>query len=388
MRGKLPAACDTIVAGVYPRRRPLISGVDDGIGERTSREEATSRWRQCSARPAAMEAAAPRFSARAALVGRSDRDHPSRRARSPAKRSAWTFSIPRPARSWPATGAIVTGERVRIGRDIIEAAIGTAPEEFTFHARNPRRSIRIGGNWIAFAPVGGPAQLLGPRSRPAPRRLRRQRQLPQAGQYFNCIHTAGGGSTDALDVHASIRHLRIGAEQGSCSPTRCCSPRRPAVPGCSTASRSRGSPAASTPEQFLREPSVSHDHQHQLAAEARRADGDGHDRDGPPRPDHHASRRSRSPAPWRRSPWPAPSSQQNAEALAGLALTQLARPGAPVHLWRLHLQRRHEVRRAGLRHAGIHEGAHRRRPAGAALQAALPHLQHLRRQRGRCPGRL
>ena len=53
-------------------------------------------------------------------------------------------------------GAIVTGERVRIGRDIVEACIGTAPEEFTFHARNPERSIRIGGNWIAFAPVGVP----------------------------------------------------------------------------------------------------------------------------------------------------------------------------------------------------------------------------------------
>src|SRR5262245_36764255 len=34
-------------------------------------------------------------------------------------------------------GAIVAGERARIGRDIVEAAIGTAPEEFTFHARNP-----------------------------------------------------------------------------------------------------------------------------------------------------------------------------------------------------------------------------------------------------------
>src|SRR6187551_2941234 len=55
-----------------------------------------------------------------------------------------------------AAGATVEGERVRIGRDIIEAALGTAPEEFTFHARNPGRSIRIGGNWIAFAPVGGP----------------------------------------------------------------------------------------------------------------------------------------------------------------------------------------------------------------------------------------
>src|SRR3990170_6607265 len=48
-------------------------------------------------------------------------------------------------------GARVEGERVRIGRDIIEAAIGLAPAEFTFHARNPAHSIRIGGDWIAFS---------------------------------------------------------------------------------------------------------------------------------------------------------------------------------------------------------------------------------------------
>ena len=69
-------------------------------------------------------------------------------------------------------GAIVAGERVRIGRDIIEAAIGTAPEEFTFHARNPSRSIRIGGDWIAFAPVGGPPNCRTPimAGAPAPSR--------------------------------------------------------------------------------------------------------------------------------------------------------------------------------------------------------------------------
>ena len=45
---------------------------------------------------------------------------------------------------------------MRIGRDIIEEALKTPPAEFTFHARNPAHNIRIGGKWIAFAPVGGP----------------------------------------------------------------------------------------------------------------------------------------------------------------------------------------------------------------------------------------
>src|SRR3970040_1878270 len=53
-------------------------------------------------------------------------------------------------------GAKVDGERTRIGREIIAEALGTAPSEFTMHCRNPGRNIRMGANWIAFWPVGGP----------------------------------------------------------------------------------------------------------------------------------------------------------------------------------------------------------------------------------------
>ena len=78
--------------------------------------------------------------------------------------------------------------------------------------------------------------------------------------------------------------------------------------------------------------------------------------------------------------------QQNAEALAGMLLTQIVRPGQPVHLRRLHQQRRHAVRRAGVRHARVLEDGDRRRPAGAPLQRAVPQLEHVRRQRRRRPG--
>ena len=40
------------------------------------------------------------------------------------------------------------------------------------------------------------------------------------------------------------------------------------------------------------------------------------------------------------------------------------------------------------RHAENMKGATGRRPAGAALPPALPYVQHLRRQHGRCAGRL
>jgi trimethylamine--corrinoid protein Co-methyltransferase len=106
-------------------------------------------------------------------------------------------------------GALVSEERVRIGHEIVEGVIGLAPSEITFHARNPEHTIRIGGNWIAFAPVGGPPNCSDMDRGRRPGTLEDNANFVRLSQFFNCIHTAGGGSVDALDVHASIRHLRI-----------------------------------------------------------------------------------------------------------------------------------------------------------------------------------
>jgi trimethylamine---corrinoid protein Co-methyltransferase len=106
-------------------------------------------------------------------------------------------------------GARVEGERVRIGADIVEQALKTPPSEFTFHARNPAHNIRIGGNWIAFAPVGGPPNCSDLDRGRRPGTLEDNANFVRLSQFFNCVHTAGGGSVDALDVHASIRHLHI-----------------------------------------------------------------------------------------------------------------------------------------------------------------------------------
>ncbi len=57
---------------------------------------------------------------------------------------------------WKDAGADVAGERVRFPRGLCRKLIKTAPAEFTQHARNPERNVRIGGNNTVFAPVYGP----------------------------------------------------------------------------------------------------------------------------------------------------------------------------------------------------------------------------------------
>src|SRR5262245_13084787 len=106
-------------------------------------------------------------------------------------------------------GARVDGERVRIGREIIEHALATPPAEFTIHARNPAHDVRMGGRWITFGPVGGPPNCSDLDRGRRPGTLEDNGNFMKLCQFFNCIHTVGDGSVDALDVHASIRHLRI-----------------------------------------------------------------------------------------------------------------------------------------------------------------------------------
>ncbi|MEM6896507.1 MAG: trimethylamine methyltransferase family protein, partial [Pseudomonadota bacterium] len=57
---------------------------------------------------------------------------------------------------WRAAGAEVVGERVRLPRGLARKLCATAPSSFTQHARNPERSVEIGGKNLVLAPVYGP----------------------------------------------------------------------------------------------------------------------------------------------------------------------------------------------------------------------------------------
>ncbi len=114
-------------------------------------------------------------------------------------------------------GARVEGEQVRIGRDIVEEALRRAPSEFTFHARNPAHNLHMGGNWIVFGPVGGPPNCSDMDRGRRPGSFEDSCNFIRLCQHFNIIHMAGGGSTDALDLHASVRHLHVGRAKAKLS---------------------------------------------------------------------------------------------------------------------------------------------------------------------------
>jgi trimethylamine---corrinoid protein Co-methyltransferase len=106
-------------------------------------------------------------------------------------------------------GAEVDGgsDRVRLDRGLVLEAIRTCPPEFTLHARNPEHHVRFGGNRIAFAQMASAPNCSDNERGRRPGSQADFRELVKLGQVFNIIHLTGGYPVEPVDIHPSIRHL-------------------------------------------------------------------------------------------------------------------------------------------------------------------------------------
>lgn len=98
-------------------------------------------------------------------------------------------------------------ERVRMDRGLVMDLVGLAPGPFTLHARNPERNVAIGGRNIAFAQVASAPYCS---DRDNGRRTGTQadfRNLVKLAQSYDIIHLSGGYPVEPTDLHASVRHL-------------------------------------------------------------------------------------------------------------------------------------------------------------------------------------
>ncbi|QPC45342.1 trimethylamine methyltransferase family protein [Kaustia mangrovi] len=59
------------------------------------------------------------------------------------------------AAMWREAGADTHGHRVRIDRTLLMDLVAKAPSEYTMHARNPERTVRVGGRNSIFVPMYG-----------------------------------------------------------------------------------------------------------------------------------------------------------------------------------------------------------------------------------------
>ena len=106
-------------------------------------------------------------------------------------------------------GADVTlgSERVRFDRNLIVERIKTAPATFKLHARNPAHDLVFGGDHVIFAQVGSTPNCSDAERGRRPGSHQDFRDLVKLAQSFNIIHMTGGYPVEPVDLHASIRHL-------------------------------------------------------------------------------------------------------------------------------------------------------------------------------------
>ena len=106
-----------------------------------------------------------------------------------------------------AAGADVDSRRVRFDRALIAEAVARAPASFRLHARNPARSVVIGGRHIAFCPVASPPFARGLDGRRREGRFADYCDFLRLGQSLNALHFFGGYPVEPTDLPAASRHL-------------------------------------------------------------------------------------------------------------------------------------------------------------------------------------
>jgi trimethylamine--corrinoid protein Co-methyltransferase len=217
---------------------------------------------------------------------------------------------------------------VRIPAELVTQALKTAPQIFSLTPRNPARRIELGGNALSFGLVAGPPTVEDRINGRRAGNLEDYRRLIQLAQSFDIIHLLGNQPTAPQELPAQSRHLdcylanltysdkvyhctAIGAER--------------ALDGIDMMAIARGK----TREDLVSDPSL-------LTIISVNS---------PRRFDEAMSDGLMAMSEWGQAVVVTPFTlmgamapvslaaalaQQNAEALAGIVLTQLTRPGAPV----------------------------------------------------------
>jgi len=108
---------------------------------------------------------------------------------------------------WCEAGADVDGERVRIPRGLARELIASAPGRYTQHARDPAKSVVIGGRNLVLAPVYGPPFVRDLNGGRRYATLKDFRNFVKLGYMSKWLHHSGGTVCEPTDVPVNKRHL-------------------------------------------------------------------------------------------------------------------------------------------------------------------------------------
>jgi trimethylamine--corrinoid protein Co-methyltransferase len=104
-------------------------------------------------------------------------------------------------------GATADGQMVRFDPALVDALITTAPSEFVLHARNPAHSLHVGGDRLAFGSVASAPNVADLDHGRRTGNRHDFQNLLRLVQSLNSIHFTGGYPVEPIDIHGSVRHL-------------------------------------------------------------------------------------------------------------------------------------------------------------------------------------
>ncbi|MEZ5798063.1 MAG: trimethylamine methyltransferase family protein [Paracoccaceae bacterium] len=112
-----------------------------------------------------------------------------------------------------AAGAGVEDLTVRLDPGLVAERLATVPRSFRLLARNPARNLALGGANMVFASVGGPAYVMDLARGRRDGTLAEMEDYLRLVQALNVIQQEGGGPFEPMDLPAATRHLDIYAAQ-------------------------------------------------------------------------------------------------------------------------------------------------------------------------------
>ncbi len=109
-------------------------------------------------------------------------------------------------------GATADGERVRFDRQLLADLLESVPEQFTLHARNPSHNIIVGGNHVNFGTVASAPNTNSLDGGRRPGNQEDFRTFLRLMQSLNIMHFSSGYPVEPVDLHPSVRHLHCLAD--------------------------------------------------------------------------------------------------------------------------------------------------------------------------------
>ena len=110
---------------------------------------------------------------------------------------------------WKAAGADVRGTRVRIDRALLMSLVAKVPPEFTLNARNPERTVMVGGKNTVFVPMYGAPYVRGLDGERRYGSLADLNNLHKLAYMSPALHSSSSIICEPMEIPVPKRHLHI-----------------------------------------------------------------------------------------------------------------------------------------------------------------------------------